>query len=111
MKKRILNTILLIFITVFTVDLIRAYGHFSERNNGMKDARHKLDELTQEEESLKRKLAGVQTGDYIEKQMREKLNMGREGEIVVLLPTVVPTISPSPTPVLTSIEKWIRLFR
>jgi len=35
---------------------------------------------------LKRKLAEVQTPDFIEREAREKLGMGREGERVVILP-------------------------
>ena len=35
---------------------------------------------------LKRKLVEVQTADFVEREAREKLGMGREGERVVIMP-------------------------
>jgi len=35
---------------------------------------------------LKRKLVEVQTADFVEREAREKLGMGREGERVVVMP-------------------------
>lgn len=61
---------------------------------------------------LKRKLVQVESQEYIEQEARNKLNMGKEGELSIILPTISPFIEPSPTPIdmSTNFEKWIRLF-
>lgn len=39
-----------------------------------------------ENDALKQKLAEVQTPEFVEREAREKLGLGREGERVVILP-------------------------
>jgi len=45
-----------------------------------------LEKTKSENERLKRELAEAQTPEYIEAQAREKLNMVKEGEKIVLMP-------------------------
>jgi cell division protein FtsB len=46
----------------------------------------KLAEAQTENRELKERLAEVQTPEFMEREAREKLGMGREGEVVVIIP-------------------------
>jgi cell division protein FtsB len=111
MRKRLLNLVLLILTIVFTIDLIRSYFHLQKSRQAMRDQQQKLDDLTVQNENLQRKLAGTNTADFLEKQVREKLNMGKSGELVIILPTIIPTTFPTLTPVLSNWEKWVEVYK
>src|SRR3990170_4508136 len=69
------------------------------------------------EKDLEKKLEEVKSDDYIEKQIRDKLGLAKEGEIVVVLPPpeVVRKLAPKieeqedtlPDP---NWKKWFHLF-
>lgn len=50
--------------------------------------------LEQKEVELKGELRYYQSDEYVEKIAREKMLLGKEGETVLLLPTVFPSQSP-----------------
>ena len=50
------------------------------------EAEAKLEQVKKEQEELKTKLAYAQSPEFIEREAREKLGYGREGEIIVILP-------------------------
>lgn len=49
-------------------------------------AQNELDRLTSEQETLQKTLSYVQTPEFVEKEAREKLGYGREGETVLIMP-------------------------
>lgn len=53
-----------------------------------------VSDLEQQEVELKGQLRYYQSDEYVEKIAREKLLLGKEGETVLLLPSVFPTQSP-----------------
>jgi cell division protein FtsB len=111
MRKHVLNIILSIIVIVFITDLFRAYTHLKDRQNTMRTAQEKLEDLTLQQENLQRKLAGTNTVDFVEEKAREKLNMSKEGEMVILLPTISVVPSPSPTPDYPVWEQWVNVFK
>lgn len=110
-RKQLISIILFITCIVFTLDLIRSYTHLMDRRKSMQDAQEKLAELAEQQQNLERKLAGTNTQEFIEQQAREKLNMSKSGELVVILPTISLAPSPSPTPDYPIWEQWVNLFR
>lgn len=110
LRKRVLRITVLIVVIVIAIDLYRAYSLLEARRSDMLKAQNQVETLEEEKENLTRKFAGIQTSEYIEKQLREKLNMGKPGEVVVLVPTIVIPISPTPTPQLATWQKWVNLF-
>jgi len=116
MKKiinlRLKEFLLLFLMLVLFVNLINSWMKLKERINLIKETENKVIEEEKFQENLERELAQAESDVYIEKQAREKLNMGKDGEIVVLLPT--PVLSPSPTAVpddrSANWQKWMRLF-
>ena len=73
--------------------------------------------LEEENQNLEKKVEEVTSDDYIEKQIRDKLGLAKEGEIVLVLPEpeVLKKFAPKieeeeeilPDP---NWKKWIKLF-
>ena len=61
-------------------------------------------------EELKKILKSVQSPEFIEKQAREKLNMGKRGEVVVVLPKTENQRPKIENEELPNWQKWYKLF-
>ncbi len=48
--------------------------------------------------------------EELEKIIRNQLNMAKDNEVIVLLPSPNITISPTPTPELKNWQKWLNIF-
>jgi cell division protein FtsB len=77
----------------------------------LQQAQAQLDKLTEDQAQLKKRLAEVNTPEFVEKEAREKLGFGKPGEIILVLPqneaTANPKSSLSPTP---NWKKWWDLY-
>ena len=103
--------VMLIFSLLGDIKRVRkAEKLISERQNN-------LEKLENEQVELKVRLEEVQSEEYIEKQIRDNLNLAKEGEIVVVLPPddVLRKLAPKieeeevtlPDP---NWKKWLQLF-
>lgn len=112
MKYKIINWLLLFLSIAFVGNIIRNIATLSREDNIMKEVADKLLKVSDENQSLKRQLAQVESRDFIEKEARNKLNLGKDGEVVIILPSISPFITPTPQPPDNSPnwQKWIRLF-
>jgi len=112
MKQKIIGWFLLLICLVLTFSFVRAWRRWIDRHSILADAYRKLGEAKRTNDVLTRELAKSQTPEFVEKQAREKLNMAKEGEVVVILPPITPIVSPTPTPPDTRAnwEKWIGVF-
>jgi len=80
--------------------------------NKIEDSKKNLTEVQKENLKLKKQLENVKSTAYLEKTAREKLNLVKDGETLVILPTTIPLLenekkSPDRTP---NWKKWYRLF-
>lgn len=103
----VIGTLLVIRTGENVIRLIRA-------GEQVTTAEARLEGLQRENLQLKGELNEVRSPEFIEKEARDKLGYGREGEVIVLLP---PTPTPTPTPQaedtmssLTNWQKWGRLY-
>lgn len=112
MRNKLLNWIFIIIFIVLTFNLISSWWRLYQKGDVIKEAEMKLELSREKQEELKRSLAKTKSSEFIEKQAREKLNLSREGEVVLLLPPITPIIEVSPTPQenLPNWKKWVRLF-
>lgn len=108
LREIIIAAVLLMLL----VNVFKSWVRLNLRLQFIKDAKIKLVEEEKKQENLQRELAKTQTNDFIEKEAREKLNMTKDGEFIIMLPTPMLPISPTPTPIdeATNVEKWISLF-
>jgi len=111
-RDKLTNWFFLIFTLLLFLNVIRSYFAFQNRRSIVSQVQIKLQKTKEENENLKRQLARVESKEYIEEEARNKLNMGREGEMILILPSVSPISEPTPTPVdtTTNPEKWLRIF-
>ncbi len=55
--------------------------------NKITDAKERVQELQKEHEDLEKQLSLVESEEYVESQLRDKLGMAKEGEIILVLPS------------------------
>lgn len=97
---------------MLSISLVRSWAKMSQGYEIMKRVQDKLQQETDYNEQLKRNLALVESRQYIEKEARNKLNMGKEGETILLLPPISPMVEPTSTPIDISSnwQRWVKLF-
>ncbi len=117
-KLRVYSNYLLIFIFLLMfVSLIRNIMRVVESNKRIEKAQDRVEKLKKENEELEEKLVVTKSEGYIEKQLRDKLGLAKEGEIVIVLPDekILETFAPSleeeeetlPDP---NWKKWLKMF-
>jgi cell division protein FtsB len=117
-KLRVYSNYLLIFIFLLMfASLIRNILRVVESNKRIEKAQDQVEKLKKENEELEEKLAVTKSEGYIEKQLRDKLGLAKEGEIVIVLPDekILETLAPSleeeeetlPDP---NWKKWLKMF-
>ncbi|OGF99209.1 hypothetical protein A2Y99_04485 [Candidatus Gottesmanbacteria bacterium RBG_13_37_7] len=113
MKKKYVNLLLIIITLFLIVSIFRSWFLLQKRSEAIKKTQDKLTNLIDEQERLNRELARVEGREYIEREARNKLNYGKEGESFVFLPEITPVLLPTPTP--TEIPynwlKWVKIFQ
>ncbi|MFH1970974.1 MAG: septum formation initiator family protein [Patescibacteria group bacterium] len=109
---------LLIFgVIIVAISLVRNIIRTIDIRNRIKEEEKKVEVLQKEKEELEKKVAEAESDAYIEKQLRDKLGLAKEGEIVLILPEdeilrkIAPVVQeeedflPDPT-----WKKWLKLF-
>lgn len=112
MSNRLIMFFISVVCLIFIVSLINSINSLWQKGNLVSDQQSFKDKLAVENQDLKEKLNHIESPDFIERQAREKLNLQREGEIVVVLPkadNAEPQIY-MPEPVIPNWQKWWKLF-
>ncbi len=118
-KLKVYSNYLLIFLfLLMSVSLIRNILRVVESNKRIEKAQDRVEKLKKENEELEENLAITKSEEFIEKQLRDKLGLAKEGEIVIVLPDekILETLAPSleeeeetlPDP---NWKKWLKLFQ
>jgi len=118
-KLKVYSNYLLIFLFLLMfVSLIRNILRVVESNKRIEKAQGRVEKLKKENEELEKNLAITKSGEFIERQLRDKLGLAKEGEIVIVLPDekILETLAPSleeeeetlPDP---NWKKWLKLFQ
>ena len=71
---------------VFTVRLSRNVWKLWKAGERIKDAESGVRSQELENQELQKRLAEVQSPEFIEREAREKLGLGKEGETIIVLP-------------------------
>ena len=112
MRYKAINWILLILSIILTINIVRTFADLSRQENIIKEATDRLQEAEEEKGNLQKNLAKVESQEFIEREARNKLNLGKEGEVVLILPSISLVVTPSAIPADNSAnwKKWVRLF-
>ena len=119
-KERVKGSIRLIGVLVTVVLLVSLLGNIvsiRQAHDRIVDAENRVEELRSEHEELEKQLEFVESEQYAESQLRDKLGMAKEGEIIVVMPSddLLRKLAPNyvieepqlPDP---TWKKWLNLF-
>jgi cell division protein FtsB len=84
--KRLITGIICIVCLIFIFNIVKSIVSLWQRGSLVTDQQAILTQKQQENETLKAKLQEAESPEFIERQAREKLNLQKEGEVVVVLP-------------------------
>lgn len=84
--KDYLNYILLFLAFLFIVSLIRNILRINQANKEILKAEERVDEAIAENNELNVKVEELRSPEFQEVQLRDKLDLAKEGEVVVVLP-------------------------
>jgi cell division protein FtsB len=73
-------------IILLTISVFRNLGRSSQIKDQIQAEKAKLAKIQAENDTLLSELAQAQNPNFIEKEIRNKLGLGREGEATVVLP-------------------------
>lgn len=111
MKRHVSWTVFVIGI-VLIINLLRSIYDVVQRGHIVKDTTEQLASVRKEHAELTAEYERVNSPYFIEEQARDKLNMARPGEDVIIVPTIpAPTPTPTPEPPLANWEQWREAFR
>jgi cell division protein FtsB len=109
--------LLILGVIIVAISLVRNIIRAINIKDRIKAEEAKVEVLRKEKEELEKKVAEAESDAYIEKQLRDKLGLAKEGEIVLILPEdeilrkIAPVVQkeedflPDPT-----WKKWLKLF-
>ncbi len=105
--KKIIFFLILIF---FVSSLIPNILNYKNKIDFYNQIKNDYEQEVKKNIELKTKIAKQKSVNEVEKIIRNDLNLTKQNEVVVIIPS--PTISPTPTPttVLKNWQKWIRVF-
>ncbi|MBI2195934.1 MAG: septum formation initiator family protein [Candidatus Levybacteria bacterium] len=109
MKNRLLTGIILLVGLYLISSLTKSTYSLWQKTEMVKEAERKRVAQEQRGEELKKQLEFSQTPEFVEKEAREKLNLGKPGETMIILPPFESTTSASEV-ALPNWKKWLRLF-
>lgn len=101
----------MIFGLFLIISLSRSVWELYGKKDIFDNTEIRLQKVREENQVLQKQLAEVTSPGYVEKQAREKLNLAKAGEVIVILPEVTPALEAKPARELANWQKWLNLFR
>lgn len=111
--KKVIAIGIIVFEAYLIISLSRSVFDLWHKQEAISDTRGSVDKLTGENARLKSRRTYVQSDAFVEKEAREKLNLVKPGEAIVVIPDSIlkaATASAAPTPVPPNWQQWLRLF-
>lgn len=106
-----------LLIIIFSVSVVRNIGKVMRIRSDVAAERERLAKMQSENDDIQAEIAKSSGGDFIEKQIRDKLGLAKGGEAIVVLPdaeTLRKLAPQAPTEEDTlpdpNWKKWIKLF-
>lgn len=116
-KNRLVTILLIISLFLFIGSVFQTSKKIQTVNKGVKDREKQLTKLRDEEKKLQEKYDEITSPEYMEKQLRNQLNLSKENEIVLVLPPddvlkelVPPDDAEEEFDVKPNYQKWAEVF-
>ncbi len=111
MKNKAFAYLTIIIAIFIIINLSRSTLGLLRKGEVLTSTQKRLSEASSENEKLKKELQEVQSKAYIEKQAREKLNLGKTGEIVIIMPSIPSSpLERIQEKTLPNWRKWLEIF-
>lgn len=114
---KVSSYVLLILVGVLALSLLRNTSNIRKAGEVISEKRTEVEKIKNEKEELERSLEYAKSQEYLEKQLRDKLGLAQEGEVIVVLPPpeVLRRFAPKHTaeeevPPDPNWKKWVKLF-
>lgn len=113
-KKTICQLLIFVFGFYLVISLSREWFNLMKKGEKIGKMKGKAEELRIKNEKLKERLEYVKSEEFVEKEARDKLNMAKEDEVIVVLPEKLEVrgqrLGASSDEDLSNWQKWLRLF-
>lgn len=104
-------------VLLLSITLVKNILRNVDINKKIEAEKARVEQMKQDNADLAQKVAEIQSQAYIEEQLRDKLGLAKEGEIVVVLPDTA-TLEKLATDVPVEVQtlpdpnwkKWLKLF-
>ncbi|MFN4213074.1 MAG: FtsB family cell division protein [Microgenomates group bacterium] len=106
--KWVKKVVLIFLILFFSSSLLKNIINYRSKLQFYQDYKREYEEEKKRQQKLKTEIARKKSLTELEKTIRNKLNLAKEGEFVILLPS--PTSHP-PTPTPSSSANWLKWWR
>ncbi|KKS95820.1 MAG: coiled-coil [Microgenomates group bacterium GW2011_GWC1_43_13] len=115
--KTLLGIATWVLALLLLVSTVRNIGRVRGINSAVQEEKQKVEKMKDENAALEAQIAQTQGSAFIEKQIRDKLGLAKEGEAIVVLPDVeiLRKLAPQTTVEQNSLpdpnwRKWLKLF-
>jgi len=117
LKARIFGIVAWALILMLGASVIRNFGRLSRVKSEIQREQERVEAMKRENEELAKRLAETQKPEFVEREVRNKLGLVREGEAVVILPDedtlrkLAPNLSTEPQTLPDpNWRRWLELF-
>ncbi|MBI2036391.1 septum formation initiator family protein [Candidatus Microgenomates bacterium] len=111
--RKIIAIIIFAFEAYLIITLSRSVWELWGKRDEYSKIQEKVAQLKEENNRRQSEARYVQTPQFIEKEAREKLNLVKPDETLVIIPQNVlkeATAAASPAPILAPWQQWLKLF-
>lgn len=105
--KKIIFSFFLISLFFY---LIPNIFNYYKKLDFYKSIKTRLEKEEKKQTKLQTEIIKKNSENELEKIIRNQLNMTKDNEVIVLLPSPQITNSPTPTPQLENWQKWLKVF-
>ena len=109
-KKKLIVIVSFLILIYLIISSVKSILEFQKSGLTVTEYARELKEIEKKNQEFKLRLEEVKKPEFIEKEAREKLGMGKSGESIVIMPKI--TIMPKKVKEgkLANWEKWWQLF-
>lgn len=108
-KKSLMTLFLILVALFFASSLIRSIATYRDKMDFYRTLEAERDKEKTINKKLKSNVRKSHDYYYVERNIREKLNLLKEDEISVILPPLSPTPIPTALPTKTPLQEWKEL--
>ena len=111
LQNRLIRVLFFIFAGYLIISLSRSIYTVTQKESIVIEEEKRLAQVLEDKKRLSDSLQTINTSFFIEQQAREKLGLAKPGDVVVIMPPVVPTPTSEPVDDSDTWLKWFKLYR